>query len=284
MVSSDSGKKDTANKTLRERIYNIVYHSDSWAGWLFDVILLTLIATSVIVVLIDSIPTYSNEYGDIFNALEWIFTVLFSIEYILRIYIHKKPLQYVFSFMGIIDLLAILPTLLSFVLVGSGYLIIMRAVRLLRIFRIFKLAGYLTEINFLLSAIYHSYRKISVFMLFVIVMVIILGSFMHLIEGGENGFDTIPNSIYWAVVTLTTVGYGDISPVTPLGRFFAVTIMLCGYGIIAVPTGIVTNELVLAAQRRRSSEINRSCNNCFAEGHDSDALYCKYCGTAIEEE
>ncbi len=263
----------------RARLHEIIYESNTIEGKAFDVSLLILIVTSILVVMLDSIERWHRLYSDTFNTLEWIFTFVFTLEYILRLISIKKPLSYVFSFLGIIDLLAIIPSYLSVFYVGAQSLLVFRGLRLLRIFRIFKLSHFLKEMNFLGVAIKGSLTKISIFMLVVLTLVIILGSLMYLIEKGENGFTSIPESIYWAIVTITTVGYGDISPVTPLGKFVASLIMLMGYGIIAVPTGILTNELALTA--RKKEQKNETCPQCGKEGHDVDAKYCKNCGERL---
>ncbi len=266
-------------ESWRIRLHEVIYESNTLAGKIFDVTLLVLIVTSILVVMLDSVDKWRGLYGDVFVVLEWVFTILFTIEYTLRLISIKRPMRYVFSFFGIIDLLAIIPSYLSFFLVGAQSLLVFRALRLLRIFRIFKLTHFLTEMQFLGAAIRASSKKISVFMLTVLFLVIILGSLMYLIEKGENGFTSIPDSIYWAIVTITTVGYGDISPVTPLGKFVASLIMLIGYGIIAVPTGIITTEVTLAVKRREQK--NEVCPSCGKEGHDLDAAYCKRCGTKL---
>ncbi|HSN60264.1 MAG TPA: ion transporter [Ferruginibacter sp.] len=264
----------------KERLHEIIYESATPAGKLFDVTLLLLIVSSIIVVILDSSLPLHESYGSLFLVLEWSFTILFSIEYILRLVCIKKPWSYVFSFLGIIDLLAIIPGYLSFFFVGSQSLVVLRALRLLRIFRIFKLSHYLSEMQFLGVAIKGSLRKISIFMMIVLTLVIIMGSVMYLVEGGKNGFNSIPDSIYWAIVTITTVGYGDISPVTSLGKFFASIIMLMGYAIIAVPTGIVTTEMALA-MKKKDDHLQQACPSCGREGHDSNARYCKFCGEKL---
>lgn len=263
----------------RTRLHNIIYESNTRAGKLFDICLLLLIIGSIGVVMLDSIESYHREYGKIFLFLEWTFTILFTIEYILRLISISKPFKYVISFFGVIDLLAIIPTYLSIFLVGAQSLLVLRALRLLRVFRIFKLTHFLTEMEFLRIALAGSLKKISIFMLVVLSLVIILGSVMYLVENGENGFHSIPESIYWAIVTITTVGYGDISPVTPWGKFIASIMMFIGYGIIAVPTGIVTTEMALAVRSRKDK--NENCPGCGKEGHDSDAVFCKYCSTML---
>ena len=262
--------------TWKARLHEIIFESNTRAGRLFDITLLVAIIASIGIVMADSVAWLHVKYGNIFYALEWAFTILFTIEFILRIISVKSPSQYLASFLGIIDLLSIVPTYLSIFYIGAQSLLVLRALRLLRIFRIFKLSYFIAEMKFLGVAISSSIRKISIFMFFVFTLVIILGSIMYLVEHGQNGFSSIPDSIYWAIVTITTVGYGDISPVTPLGKFVASIIMLLGYGIIAVPTGIVTTEMAMAA--RSKLQKHESCPNCGREGHDDDAVFCKYCG------
>jgi voltage-gated potassium channel len=211
--------------------------------------------------------------------VEWVFTILFTIEYILRLVSIRTPIRYVFSMLGIIDLIALIPSYLSIFFIGAQSLLVFRALRLLRVFRIFKLGQFLTEINFLKLALKGSVRKISIFLLTVLTLTVILGSIMYLVEKKENGFSNIPESIYWAIVTITTVGYGDISPITPMGKFVASVVMLIGYAIIAVPTGILTHDLAMAAKQKQ--ELPESCPNCSKEGHDHDALFCKYCGSSL---
>jgi voltage-gated potassium channel len=266
-------------ESWRVRLHEVIYESNTLAGKIFDISLLFVIIASILVVMLDSVDKWRILYGDLFVFLEWSFTILFTLEYALRLISIKKPKRYIFSFFGIIDLLAIIPSYLSFFLAGAQSLLVLRALRLLRVFRIFKLTHFLTEMQFLGAAIRASSKKIAVFMLFVLFLVIILGSMMYLIEKGENGFTTIPDCIYWAIVTITTVGYGDISPVTPLGKFMASLIMLIGYGIIAVPTGIITTELTMAI--RNKEQKHEACPGCGRENHDLDAVYCKYCGTKL---
>lgn len=262
----------------RKRLHEIIFEADSFAGRLFDVVLICAIILSVIVVLLDSVKSYQERFGGFLYAAEWFFTILFSLEYILRLVSVKRPWRYALSFFGIIDLLAILPTYLSLFIPGIQYLLTVRILRLLRIFRVLKLTEFISEAQILTTAIRASAKKIGVFLLTVLTLVTVIGSLIYVIEGEENGFTDIPTSIYWAIVTLTTVGYGDLSPKTALGQFFASIVMILGYGIIAVPTGIVTVEL------SRSSKANfttQSCPNCLLEGHDSDAVHCKYCGAHL---
>lgn len=259
----------------RFRLHEIIYESNTFAGKTFDVGLLIAIFTSIIIVMLDSVHSLHIQYGDLFNTLEWVFTILFSIEYILRLVCIQKPAHYVFSLFGTIDLLALAPSWLAIFFPGAHSLLVLRALRLLRIFRIFKLAHFLFEIDFLKRALMNSIRKVSIFLL-----TVVLGSVMYLVEQRENGFSNIPESIYWAIVTITTVGYGDISPVTPLGKFVASLVMLIGYAIIAVPTGIITHDFAMA-RRRYSKELYESCTSCGREGHDADARFCKYCGSSL---
>lgn len=260
----------------QKRLHDIIYESTTAAGKAFDVALLFLIMASILVVMLDSVQHWHNRYAFLFRRLELAFTALFTLEYILRLISIQKPLRFVFSFLGVIDLLTIIPGYLSLFYAGAQSLLVVRSLRLLRVFRIFKLTGFLSEMHFLGGAIKGSLRKISIFMLVVIMLVIVLGSVMYLVERGQHGFTSIPTSIYWAIVTITTVGYGDISPVTPLGKAVASFIMLIGYGIIAVPTGIITTEMASAVRRRDQSA--EACPQCGREGHDRDARYCKYCG------
>lgn len=261
---------------MRDRLYVIIFESDTPAGRAFDVVLIVAIVASVLAVILDTMPAVRAEYASVLYTVEWLFTGLFTVEYGLRLYCAKSARRYATSFFGVVDLLAILPTYVSLFFLGAQYLLVVRLLRTLRVFRVLKLAEYLAEADTLASALRASRRKISVFLLAVVSLVVIIGSLMYLVEGPKNGFTSIPTSMYWAVVTLTTVGYGDISPQTTIGRFLSAVIMILGYGIIAVPTGIVTAELT----RRPRSEIRR-CPDCHAPGHDEDAIHCKFCGTAL---
>ncbi len=265
---------------LRRKIYNIIFGTDTPAGRSFDIILLWLIILSVTVVILESVNSLRESYHDLFMDLEWIFTIVFTLEYLLRIFTSPKPLKYITSFYGIIDLLAILPSYLGLLFDTSTFLLTIRALRLLRMFRVFKLGRYLKEAAILVKALQMSIRKIVVFFGVVLTLVLILGSLLYLIEGEENGFTSIPQSIYWAIVTITTVGYGDIAPATVLGKILASIAMLTGYSIIAVPTGIITIELGRTVKSDRSSN-SKSCKNCSHDAHDQDALYCKNCGTKL---
>ena len=271
--------KVKADNNSKASLHDIIYESNTTAGKIFDIALLAAILASIFIVMLDSVANWHDRYGSLFQALEWTFTIIFTIEYILRLISLQKPWLYVFSVMGLIDLLAIIPSYLSIFYPGAQSLLVLRALRLLRVFRIFKLTRFLSEMQFLGSAVKGSMRKITIFIMVVITLVIIFGSVMYLVEKRQNGFSNIPESIYWAIVTITTVGYGDISPVTPAGKLIASFIMLLGYGIIAVPTGIITTELTMAAGRREQSR--ESCPACGREGHDTNAKYCKFCGSKL---
>jgi voltage-gated potassium channel len=266
-------------KDWRFKLHEVIYESNTPAGKAFDVGLLIAIFSSIIVVMLDSVVSIHLKYGRLFNITEWIFAALFTIEYMLRLVSIRKPTRYMLSPLGIIDLIALLPSYLSIFFIGSQSLLVFRALRLLRVFRIFKLGHFLTEINFLTRALKNSVRKISIFLLAVLTITVILGSIMYLVERRENGFSNIPESIYWAIVTITTVGYGDISPITPLGKFVASVVMLIGYAIIAVPTGIITHDIAVATRLKK--ELSESCPSCSREGHDADAFFCKYCGSSL---
>ena len=267
------------NNSWRRRLHEVIFESNTSAGKTFDICLLICILASICVVMLDSVSTLHSKYGEIFFVLEWFFTILFTVEYILRIITIKKPLLYVVSFLGLIDLLAIVPMYLSIFLAGAQSLLVLRALRLLRIFRIFKLTHFLSEMSFLGAALRSGAKKISIFMLVVLAIVVILGSVMYLVEPAENGFTSIPESIYWAIVTITTVGYGDIAPTTPTGKFIASVIMLIGYAIIAVPTGILTTEIALMT--RNKNKGHEACPACGREGHDDNAVFCKFCGEKL---
>ncbi len=259
----------------REKLYIIIFEADTPAGKAFDVALLFAIGTSVLLVMLESVSEIESEYRPFLKAAEWLFTILFTIEYILRIISAHKPLKYIGSFFGIIDLIAVIPTYLAFFIAGTHYFVVIRTLRLLRVFRILKLAKYVGASKIISEALVNSKAKISVFLFAVLNAVIILGTLMYLIEGSDSGFTSIPRSIYWAVVTLTTVGYGDIAPSTVIGQFLASIIMILGYAIIAVPTGIVTSELT------RSRNNFNVCPNC-ATKNDSSNNYCGKCGHKLE--
>jgi voltage-gated potassium channel len=259
-------------------VHDVIFEADTPAGKFFDVALILAIILSIIAVMLDSVAEIRNEHGQLLNIIEWSFTLLFTVEYALRIISLGQPWKYVRSFYGLVDLIAILPTYISLLFPGSHYLMVVRVLRLLRVFRILKLAQYLNEAEYLLKALRASARKIAVFLFVILTLVLIFGSLMYIIEGDERGFTSIGVSCYWAITTLTTVGYGDISPQSPLGRAVAGVIMIMGYGVIAVPTGIVTAELVAPITGKVSTQ---SCPDCGAEKHSYDAIHCKYCGTEL---
>ncbi len=260
----------------RAQMHEIIFEADTPAGKAFDVLLIICILGSVLAVMLDSVKGIRLAYGSFLTAAEWFFTLLFTIEYLLRLFSVGKPLKYATSFFGVVDLLAVVPTYISLVLPGTHYLLVIRVLRILRIFRILKLVQFLSEAKLLMQALRASGRKIIVFLFAVLTMVIIFGSLMYMIEGEEHGFTSIPRSIYWAIVTMTTVGYGDISPRTDFGQMVASVVMILGYGIIAVPTGIVTVEMSQAFRKKGVS--TQACPECGADGHDPDAVHCKYCG------
>jgi voltage-gated potassium channel len=264
----------------RRRLHEVIFEAETRAGRLFDIVLLWTIFLSIAVVMVESVPRYRAEYGEVLSALEWIFTALFTVEYVLRLASVRRPLRYATSFFGVVDLCAILPGYLSLVVPGSQYLLVVRVLRVVRVFRIFKLTEHLHEADVLLIALSASRRKIMVFLTTVLALTVIIGSLMYVIEGEENGFTSIPTSIYWAIVTLTTVGYGDLSPKTPLGMILASVVMILGFGIIAIPTGIVTSEISRATRKPVTTE---ACPGCGLQGHDVDAVYCKYCATRLHE-
>jgi len=268
-------------ETFRARLGTIIFEAETPLGRLFDVVLLWSIVLSILLVMVESVPRVRASYGSTLRGLEWVFTGLFTLEYLARIYAARKRLRYVTSFYGVVDLLAVVLGYLSLVFAGSQYLLVIRALRLLRIFRVLKLSRYLGEASLLMRALHASRVKITVFLYTVLTVVVIIGSVMHLVEGADNGFTSIPISIYWAIVTLTTVGYGDITPQTPLGRLISALVMILGYGIIAVPTGIVTVELGRAARLEAADQGELRCANCGRGGHDPDAVHCKYCGAQL---
>lgn len=264
-------------RKLKKLIHDIIFEADTRAGKLFDILLFAIISISVVIVMLDSVHSLHNKYGDLFLLLDWIITIIFTLEYILRVYAVRKPWKYIFSFYGIIDLLSILPTYISLFVTGTHFLIVIRLLRLMRIFRVFKLARYVKASNILLIAFINSRRKILVFLEVVLIIVVITGALMYLVEGPETGFTSIPKSIYWAIVTITTVGYGDIAPQSVLGQTIASMLMLVGYAIIAVPTSIIGSELI-SVKSHKNTHVCRSCQ--FAQ-HDDDAEYCKICGEKL---
>lgn len=270
---------------FRRRLYIIIFGTNTKLGRLFDLVLLYFIIGSIAVVILESVPEFQSKFGAYFLYLEWGFTIFFTLEYCLRLYSSIKPRKYAFSFFGIIDILAILPTYLTLFSISGQYLLVVRAIRLLRVFRILKLSRQLKAAQILISALASSRFKISVFLGSVLTLVLIMGTLMYMIEGAEHGFTSIPTSIYWAIVTVTTVGYGDISPATPLGQFVASLLMLMGYAIIAVPTGIVTAEIAAAEKEEKKKnqvgDLKIICNNCYRKGHEMESNFCRYCGTQL---
>ena len=263
---------------LRKKLHTIVYEADTPAGRFFDLLLLAVILISVAAVMLESIASIKIKYGHALAVIEWIVTIFFTLEYIARLVAVKRPIHYIFSFYGIVDLLATIPKYIGLLFPGTGVLIAIRAIRLLRIFRILKLTHFVGAYNQLIIALKSSRAKIAVFLFNVVVLCIILGTLMYMIEGPQHGFTSIPVSIYWTVVTLTTVGFGDITPATPFGQFVSSLIMILGYGIIAVPTGLVTAELM----RDKTVNLNTQvCPNCGAEKHRDDAKFCYNCGHTL---
>ncbi len=283
-----------ANKKWRSKLHEIIYEADTPSGKIFDILLLIVILVSIVFVMLESIKSIDDKYGDILNIAEWVVTILFSLEYIARIITVRKPLKYIFSFYGIVDFLSTIPMYISFFLGGGHALVAFRALRLLRVFRVLKLARYLGASDMLTSALKASRAKIFVFLFAVLVLSIIFGTLMYLIEGAESGFTSIPISVYWCIVTLTTVGFGDIAPVTPIGQLIAAIIMIMGYGIIAVPTGIVSAEYTAQGKKNSSNankpsepevELNsQSCYNCLAEKHKDKAEFCYKCGYRLHDD
>ena len=262
--------------TIKDKIKIIIFGTDTPGGKLFDICLIITIVLSVILVMVDSVEEYHNSYGGFLKQAEWIFTVLFTIEYIFRIYCIRRPASYIFSFYGIIDFLALIPTYLSVLLPGAEIFSVIRVLRVLRVFRVLKLVQFMGEADLLLKAMVDSRRKIFVFLFFIMTLVVILGSIMYLIEGESAGFDSIPRSIYWAIVTLTTVGYGDISPGTNWGQAIAAVIMIMGYSIIAVPTGIVTSTMIFTKDDKKET-----CVVCENDEQTKDAKFCNHCGAKM---
>jgi voltage-gated potassium channel len=263
----------------RQHWYTIIFEADTRPGRMFDVVLLIAIVASVGVVMLDSISAIHARLGTPFTVLEWLFTLMFTIEYVMRLSVVKRPLRYAFSFYGIIDFLSIMPTWASFFVPELAFLIDVRLLRLLRVFRILKLTVYFEEAEILMRALYNSRRKIFVFLGTVFIITVILGTVMYVVEGPQHGFTSIPVSMYWATVTLTTTGFGDMVPKTPIGQFITSITILLGYGIIAFPTGIVGAELAASIIKRPLT--TRSCDHCLTEGHESDAAFCKHCGSTL---
>jgi len=268
-----------ADQSWKKKWYQIIFESDTTAGRRFDLGLMIAILGSLSVIMLETVPKINERYADIFWTLEWFFTILFSVEYIIRLMIVKRPFSYVGSFYGIIDLISVLPSYLAIFFGGAQYFIVIRSLRLLRVFRVLKMVQFIGEANVLAQALRSSRHKITVFLIAVMCINFIMGTVMYLVEGPENGFTSIPVSIYWSIVTLTTVGYGDISPSTPLGQFLASFIMIMGYGVIAVPTGIVTSEINRSQQK--AHQHTKSCAVCEKDGLAPDAQYCQYCGEEL---
>ena len=280
MATEEAARPQSADP-LKERLWRIIFLSDTPAGRAFDVVLLVLISASVAVVMLESVESLRESHQGLFRALEWGFTILFSIEYVTRVLVVRRKRSYVLSFFGIVDLLSVLPTYVALFLAGTQYLMVIRILRLLRMFRVLKMARHFGQANQLLVALRASRPKIAVFLFAVLTLITIESTLMYLIEGSRNpGFSSIPQSIYWGIVTLTTVGYGDVAPVTVAGKVLASIIMLSGFAIIAVPTGIVTAEI--GRTMRRVEMDRRRCEECGWEGHDPHANYCKHCGTRLE--
>ena len=277
MLTSPKKKPDIS---WRARLHAVIFEAETRLGRLFDVVLMVCIMVSVLVVMLDSVKSIREAWGGVFFVLEWVFTILFTLEYGLRLISIGQPIKYARSFFGVVDLLAILPTYISLVFPGSHYLLVIRLLRVLRIFRVLKIVQYVGEANHLLQALRASQRKITVFLFTVVTLSIIFGSVIYVVEDPKDGFTSIPRSVYWAIVTLTTVGYGDISPKTDLGQAIAAVIMIFGYGIIAVPTGIVSAEFAQLG-RNPKPVSTLSCHECGCDGHDVDAVYCKQCGEKL---
>jgi len=265
--------------SLRQLLHDIIFEAETPAGKAFDIGLIICILLSILVIMMESVEEVRQKHGELLYGLEWMFNIIFTIEYILRIWTVAKKRNYVLSFFGLVDLLSILPTYLSLFLVGANSLLVIRSLRLIRVFRVLKLARFVGEGQNLAAALRASRHKITIFLITILTTIIITGTLMYLIEGRENGFTSIPTSIYWAIVTMTTVGYGDIAPQTTLGQTLASFIMIMGYAILAVPTGIVTAELTHQKRKEVSTNV---CKNCLREGHDTDAKFCKFCGEKLD--
>jgi voltage-gated potassium channel len=278
-VLQDDRTDQSGRAPWRDRLEQVIFGVDTRAGRAFDIVLLVVILLSVTIVLLESVPAMRRERAAALRLAEWVFTALFTVEYVLRLICSRDPLRYAFSFLGLIDLLAVIPAYLSLIMSGTQSLAVVRSLRLLRAFRVLKLTHYVGEARTLMRALHASRPKITVFLVTVLIIVVIVGALMHLIEGEKGGFTSIPLSMYWAIVTLTTVGYGDLAPMTVPGRMLASLLMILGYGIIAVPTGIVSAELVRAGV----DASMRRCPECGADRHDMDARHCKYCGGRLDE-
>lgn len=268
--------------SFKQKLHTVIFEAETKSGRLFDLFLIGAILASLGIVILESIASIRAEWGTVLLYLEYAFTLVFTVEYLLRIYAVSKPVKYMISFFGLVDLIAILPTYLSLFFPGLHVLLSIRTIRLLRIFRLLKLVTYMKAASAIGTSIYNSRRKIGVFIFVVLINAIMFGSVMYVVEGEEHGFTDIPTSIYWAIVTMTTVGYGDISPVTALGKLIAVVLMILGFGVIAVPTGIVSAEMALLERNREKKQrLTEMCPSCMTEGHDADAIYCKHCGSRL---
>ncbi|MBX2851007.1 MAG: ion transporter [Phycisphaeraceae bacterium] len=277
---SDANNNPTTFAPWRARLHEIIFEADDRKGRLFDTVLIVAILASVVVIILDSVQSIREGYHTLFIALEWFFTVLFTVEYVLRLVCVRKPLRYVFSFYGIVDLLSILPSYIGLFVPGAQNLMVIRMLRLLRIFRVFKLVRFLGEADALRRAFYASRHKIAVFLTTVLIIITIMAAAMHVIEtrAGNDKFSSLPEAMYWAVVTMTTVGYGDITPITVMGKFLSATMMLIGYSMIIVPAGILSGEIAAESQRHARRSTTQHCTNCSRDGHEFDAIYCKFCG------
>ncbi|WP_280562828.1 ion transporter [Chromohalobacter sp. 48-RD10] len=273
---------EPANSGLRRTLFHLIFESDTRAAKIFDIVLITLILLSVAVVFVDSVPSLHARFGGAFYLLEWGFTLLFTLELAVRLYCLERPLRYLKSFYGVIDLLSILPTWLSLLIPGAQSLLVVRVLRALRVFRVLRLMEFVGEGRMLTQALTRSYRKIMLFLFTVLLIITIFGALIYMIEPPEAGFSSMPRAMYWAIVTLTTVGYGDITPITPLGQFISACMMIMGYSIIAVPTGVFSAEVIRSIREERYSE--EACPGCGHEGHERDAKYCRKCGTWLDED
>jgi len=276
---TDATPETSNSVALKQKLHEVIFGTDTPAGKRFDIALIYLIVFSVLALMLDSVSWLSKPWSGYIFALEWVFTLIFTVEYCIRIYCLPKPFRYIFSFYGLVDFVSILPSYVSLLVPGANYLLVVRLLRVLRIFRILKLVRYLSEANILMRAIMQSRRKVFVFFMSVLVLSTIFGSLMYIVEGPVHGFSSIPKSIYWTIVTITTVGYGDITPQTALGQVIASAAMLTGYSILAVPTGIFTAELAQEMQRTRT---HITCGRCAKAGHELDASFCRNCGHPLE--
>ncbi len=282
--SPSSPEPEEDSRSAKEKIWEVIFEADTFWGKRFDVVLLWLILASVVVVMLESVESIKSQYGQLFLVLEWIFTILFTIEYVLRLWVVRKPLRYAFSFFGIVDFLSCLPTYLTLLLPGAGVqsLLVIRILRLLRMFRILKMVHHVRGANLLVRSIYASRAKITVFLMAMAIFAAIMGTLAYLFEKGQGGgINSIPTGIYWAVVTMTTLGYGDVTPVTILGKCLTVVTSLSGFAVIAVPTGIFVSEVANA--REREEDLNDACPGCGSNGHLPDAKFCRKCGEGLED-